>query len=369
MPDERSLRSVASTLLLACLVVGAGCTGALSGDGTGGSDTTVTGTAASADGAVASTTRAADPYSAPAGGPNGSTLEARTVEALSAAGSFTVVRNRTRAVAGDDHPLTTVRTWAVDDAGIALYREQETNVNDGVTVTETVYTNDTATYASDCSPYYCVETPPYDETDPVNTSPAASVEVAALVDAVDWRRAGTERRDGVVYTTYEATGLTDPNRTLRETNDGYDTVESVTGTLVVRGDGLVSRLDTAVTVEDGTPFTLYRSVQVREPGATAAPEPDWLAEARPVDTTAPAVQVGTSVSGTPEGAFVAFTAARDADAASVVVSVGGEQRARLTAVGDTARVPLDGPRQVRIYGVSGDDRVLVDVVTVHPTEE
>ena len=94
------------------------------------------------------------------------------------------------------------------------------------------------------------------------------------IEALDFSAAGTTVVDGTAVVRYEATEID------RRTTNTADDAESVSGELLVDGDGMVHRFEYRVVIDEGDgPRTFTGSYVVEGDGDTWVDVPDWVSDA------------------------------------------------------------------------------------------
>lgn len=218
-----------------------------------------------------------EPYTTSGGALDGETLSEDHRSAVEAAGTYTVEEQveiqsaeRSRRYATRvEVDLENGEAYSVRETAVVGNRTTYRYTNDNTTYRKQVVGNDeeTASYATSESA----------DVAPVNATPRVA---PGLIDGLEWRQAGTEARDGVNVTRYEATGVANLTAVVGP-NATAESVTDVNATMFVDADGIVRQYELTYTVEgDGRTMTVTYSFSTTAVGLTMVEEPDWIDEAK-----------------------------------------------------------------------------------------
>lgn len=249
-----SARGTIATLLVAALVLTAGCSagGFLGGGDDDGDDSGI------------------EPYTESGGDLTGEMLNDSHTEAIESAGSYTLESNVS--LTGEDSSLVQNASGQVDLENDRQYVVQFASLFGN----QTIYR-----YTADNTTYQRVEPESgetqYDTTQGGQiTSPAINTD---NVDAFEWEQQGTETHEGVDVTRYEATGVA--NYSALPTDAGEGNVSDFSATLLVSADGVMHEYNVGYTQESsGSTQQVSLRYAASDVGSTTVEEPGWLDEAQ-----------------------------------------------------------------------------------------
>ncbi|WP_135821170.1 DUF7537 family lipoprotein [Halostella litorea] len=251
-----SARGTVATLLVAMLVLTAGCSaGGLlgGGDGNGNGDS----------GSI-------EPYTDSGDELTGEMVNESHTSAIQSAGSYTLESNVS--LTGADSSLVQNAHGQVDLENDRQYAVQFASLFGNRTTYR--YTADNTTYQ---------RIVPEDGETQYQTSEGGQIANPSIntdnVDAFEWEQQGTETHEGVGVTRYEATGVA--NYTALPTSPAEENVSDVSATLLVSEDGVMHEYRVDYTQEgSGSTQEISLRYAVTDVGSTTVEEPGWLDEAR-----------------------------------------------------------------------------------------
>jgi flagellin FlaB len=257
-----SSRRVAVSVVLAALVVAAGCAAGPLSDATGADPTS---------------SPSLDDVSFPPGTTNetvenGSALAAATTDALSSSG-YVVELGASRSTPQQSRNSTFV---VRRDAQTGELVKRSVSESGDESTRQFAYVNDSGTYQKRGT-----ENPSYDVYPDQTSDDQATGEIASasetLVPMGDWTDPSIVSRDGETLLEYDLAGISADAEIVRS-----ETVTDASGTLLVDQQGVVHRATVDVNQEvDGDTVEAEYTYRVRELGDVAVEKPDWV---RNVDT-------------------------------------------------------------------------------------
>lgn len=270
---DTAVRRVGLTVAVALLVTLAGCSGlGLGGDGTGPGDGTGAG----------------DGYGVSGDELEGTTLADSTAAGVESAGTYTTEQSSTvvGSQQGTEFITEATTTTRVDfDAGQGFRESQQTQTsgNRSQEVASAVYTDGDTSYRQRMAGgNVTYDTQEGESTGlggvrPVNVT-AFDQNYAPIIDGMAWEQDGTEQTDGTTVTAYTATGVENQS----QLGLGQDTtIDGVSGSLLVDGDGIIRGISLDYDIESGESTTsLDAEITLTDVGSTDVEEPEWLSEAQ-----------------------------------------------------------------------------------------
>ncbi len=271
-----------SALLLALLVTTAGCSGLLGGA------TTPAGTTDGPDATETSPTATHASVAAL----DLETLRERHTGGLREAGSFNATRTVTISSNDTSTPFSSFSLTSEYAVDFERNRSIERSSLFGTTVTYTAANGTTyrkQSFSADAPPEqasYTVSAPGeggFLSVDPVNVTEAIGADAFVVGENVTYEAVGTETREGVSVTRYEADGiesLTGDGLLGNGTIEGENaSIERFTATLLVDGEGVVRHSEWHVEFVDTANATAYElgiRHDVSAVGEVSIAEPGWL---------------------------------------------------------------------------------------------
>ena len=249
-----SVRRTFATLLVAALVLTAGCSaGGLLGGGDGNGD--------DGSGDI-------DPYTESGDELTGEMLNDSHTETIRSAGSYTLVANVS--LSGEDSALVQDARGRIDLENDKQYVVQFASFFGNQTTYR--YTADNTTYE---------RVVPEDGETQYQTNEGGTITQPTVntdnVDAFEWEQQGTETHEGVDVTRYEATGVA--NYTALPTSPSEENVSDASATLLVSEDGVMHEYVVEYTQESsGSTQEVSVRYAATDVGSTTVEEPDWLDE-------------------------------------------------------------------------------------------